>query len=134
MIILANPNSPTGTVINKKKILDITKKAQKYNIPVIIDEAYYGFYNYSFIKEINKYKNLIILRTFSKSYGLAGLRAGYLISNKSIIKELFKFKPMYEINSIACKVLEIFLKHKDLEKSFIKRGVGWKKLFSKRIR
>ena len=133
MIILANPNSPTGTVINKKKILEIIKKAQKYNIPVVIDEAYYGFYNYSFIREINKYKNLIILRTFSKSYGLAGLRAGYLISNETIIKELFKFKPMYEINSIACKVLEIFLKHKDLEKSFIKEVLDGKNYFQKEL-
>ena len=133
LITLANPNSPTGTVINKKKILEIIKKAQKYNIPVLIDEAYYGFYNYSFIREINKYKNLIILRTFSKSYGLAGLRAGYLISNETIIKELFKFKPMYEINSIACKVLEIFLKHKDLEKSFIKEVIDGKNYFQKEL-
>ena len=133
LITLANPNSPTGTIINKQKILDIIKKAQKYNIPVLIDEAYYGFYNYSFIREINKFKNLIILRTFSKSYGLAGLRAGYLISNETIIKELFKFKPMYEINSIACKVLEIFLKHKDLEKSFIKEVLDGKNYFQKEL-
>lgn len=133
MIILANPNSPTGTIIDIEKIYDIIKKAQKYNIPVIIDEAYYGFYDYSFIKDIGKFNNLIILRTFSKSFGLAGLRAGYVISNETIIKELFKFKPMYEINSIACKILQIFIKHKDLEKSFIKEVLDGKNYFQREL-
>ncbi len=133
LIILANPNSPTGTIINKERIHEIIRKAQKFNIPVIIDEAYYGFYDYSLIKEINRFKNLIILRTFSKSFGLAGLRAGYLISNETIIKELFKFKPMYEINSVACKVLEIFLKHKNLEKLFIKEVMDGKNYFQKEL-
>ena len=119
LIIIANPNSPTGTIIEKEKLLEIIGKARKYNIPVLIDEAYNGFYNFSYIKYINKFKNLIILRTFSKSFGLAGLRAGYLISNKKIMEEIYKYKPMYEINSIACKIIELFLNNPLIEKKYI---------------
>ena len=109
LIILANPNSPTGTVMSTIQLKKILYLAEKKNIPVLIDEAYYGFYQFSYLKYLKRYKNLLILRTFSKSYGLAGLRAGYLIANKPIIKELYKFKPMYELNSMACKALLFFL-------------------------
>ena len=53
------------------------------------------------ILNILKFNNLIIIRTFSKSLGLAGIRAGYLVSNEKLIEKLYKFRPMYEINSFA---------------------------------
>lgn len=121
LIIIANPNSPTGSIIKKNMLLNIISKANKFKIPVIIDEAYNGFYNFSYLKYLKKFNNLLILRTFSKSFGLAGLRAGYLISNKKIIKEIYKYKPMYEINSIACKIIEIFLKNPSIEKNYISK-------------
>ena len=76
LIIIANPNSPTGSIIKKNMLLDIISKANKFKIPVIIDEAYNGFYSFSYLRYLKKYNNLLILRTFSKSFGLAGLRAG----------------------------------------------------------
>lgn len=134
LIIIANPNSPTGTIIEKKSLLQIIKKAEKFSIPVLIDEAYAGFYNFSYIKYIKKFQNLVILRSFSKSYGLAGLRAGYLISNKKIIKEIYKYKPMYEINSIACKIIEKFLKNISIEKKYISRTNEGKKYFHNELK
>lgn len=133
LIIIANPNSPTGTIIEKEKLLEIINKAKKFNIPVLIDEAYNGFYNFSYIRFINKFKNLIILRTFSKSFGLAGLRAGYLISNKKIMSEIYKYKPMYEINSIACKIIETFLKNSSIEKNYISETNKGKIYFQKEL-
>ena len=64
LIILANPNSPTGTIIDHQIMLRILKKTKKLNIPLVIDEAYAGFYKRSYIKFINKFNNLIITRTF----------------------------------------------------------------------
>ena len=134
MILLANPNSPTGTIIDEKNILKIIGKAKKFQIPVVIDEAYNGFYKKSYLSFIKKFKNLIILRTFSKSYGLAGLRAGYLISNKSLIKEMCKFRPMYEINSIACKVISILLKNPSIEKKYVLETFKGKSYFQKELK
>ena len=134
LIIIANPNSPTGTIIEKESLLKIVNKAKKLNIPVLIDEAYAGFYNFSYVKFIKKFQNLIVLRTFSKSYGLAGLRAGYLISNKKIMREIYKYKPMYEINSIACKIIEKFLKNFSIERKYISETNAGKKYFQKELK
>ena len=112
MIIISNPNNPTGTLISKKDMITLISKAKKYNIPFIVDEVYYGFCSLSLINEIKKYKNLIIIRTFSKSSGLAALRAGYIVADKIIANLLFKFKPMYEINSIAALALNYIFKNK----------------------
>ena len=72
--------SPTGTVLNIEEIKKILEKAKKNKIQVVIDEAYYGFCPITSISLIRKFDNLIVLRTFSKAYGLAGL-SGYAISN-----------------------------------------------------
>ena len=119
LLILANPNSPTGTIIKKKNIIKILKKSKNLKIPVVIDEAYFGFYKTSYVKLVQKFKNLAIIRTFSKSFGIAGLRAGYIISNKDTISELYKYKPMYEISSLSCLALEYLLKKPSIEKNFI---------------
>lgn len=119
-VIFANPNSPTGTIIEKKDVLSIIKKAKKYNCYVIIDEAYYGFYRDTFAKYINKFPNLIILRTFSKAYGLAGIRAGYIISNNKLIERFYKLRPMYEINSLAVLIIKEILRNKNEYNKYIK--------------
>ena len=119
MVIIANPNSPTGSIIKPKILLEMIKKTKELNIPIIIDEAYYGFYNFSYINYIRKFNNLVILRTFSKVSGLAGLRAGYIVTGKKIYQNLFKYRPMYEINSISCLAIEYLLKNKSVSKNHI---------------
>ena len=120
LIILANPNSPTGKQIKKKELIKIIKKAKEYNVKVLLDEAYHEFANYNLSSKIKIYNNLIIIRTFSKIYGLAGLRAGYILSNKNIIRKFFAIKPMYEINSLAVKALELILDNPKFIKSYLK--------------
>ena len=132
-IIFANPNSPTGTIIESKKIFKIIQKAKKNNCYVIIDEAYFGFYKKSYIKYIKKYNNLIIIRTFSKSLGLAGIRAGYLVSNEKLIEKLYKFRPMYEINSFAVLLIKEILKNKKEYTNYIKDTIKGKKYLEKQL-
>lgn len=120
LIILANPNSPTGTLIKKDDLTKIIKKARRYGVKVLLDEAYHEFSTYNFSSKINDFDNLIIIRTFSKIFGLAGLRSGYVLSNKEIIKKYFAIKPMYEINSIAVKALELLLDNSKYIDSYLK--------------
>jgi histidinol-phosphate aminotransferase len=101
LLIIANPNSPTGTYVNNDIIRHILEKAKRYSVPVLVDEAYWGFCPYTAFDLLNSYENLIIVRTFSKTAGLAGLRIGYAVSSKRIAWLMYKFKPMYEVNSIA---------------------------------
>ena len=119
MVILANPNSPSGTIISDKKILEILHICRKKKIQLVIDEAYFEFSKSNSIKYLRKFSNLTIIRTFSKIYGLAGLRIGYLLSSRSNIKKLYAIKPMYEINSIAAKSAEIILKSKHLINDYL---------------
>jgi histidinol-phosphate aminotransferase len=133
MIMFANPNSPTGTIIKSKDIIEIIKKAKKNNCYVVIDEAYFGFYNKSSLHLIKKFDNLIILRTFSKAYGLAGLRSGYIVSSKKNIDQLYKFRPMYEINALAALVSEEIIKDGKILKKYVSDTSSGKKYLIKQL-
>ena len=120
LVVFANPNSPTGTILNHSQILKILKKAYSKNVTVLIDEAYFGFSKYTALPLIKKFPNLIIARTFSKSCGLAGCRAGYLIAQTKLAKRLYKLRPMYEINSIAILIVTELLKREKIVQKYLK--------------
>lgn len=107
IIFLCSPNNPTGNNLDPKKILSIIDRVKK-DVLVVIDEAYIEFSSQeSFVKELKNYNNLIILRTLSKAYGLAGLRLGVAISNPNLIAYLNKVRAPYPI---ASPVVEAFNK------------------------
>ena len=118
LVILANPNSPMGEYKQFEEIIPILEKG----VPTLIDEAYIEFTekNESFIKYINRYKNLIITRTFSKAYGAAGCRVGSVISNKDNIELISKFRQMYEISGVSMKYCEFLLDNRGLVEDFWK--------------
>ena len=98
IIFLCSPNNPTGNIIDKKIIESILSRFQGV---VVVDEAYIDFcIEYSCIDLLEKYKNLIILRTMSKGLGLAGGRIGYAISSKNIINYFSKVCPPYNVSSL----------------------------------
>ena len=104
IVFIANPNNPTGTYINKKDLLFLRKKL-KSNILLVVDDAYFEYVKQkdysSALKLFSNLKNVVITRTFSKIYGLAGLRVGWGYSSKEIIDVLNKIKPPFNINSAA---------------------------------
>ena len=134
LIIMANPNSPTGTIVPEETMLKILVETKKKNIPIVIDEAYEGFYSKSYVKYIKNYKNLIVTRTFSKSFGLAGLRAGYAVTNSNYANLLNKYRPMYEINSLSCLAIEFCLKNYSIVKKHINEIKLAKKFLIKELR
>lgn len=103
LFYLDNPNNPTGQIIDMQSIEQILKKAKSLNRPVIIDEAYGDFMtlSQSAISLINNYDNLFVIRTFSKGLGLAGLRAGYLITSRNFGKYYTLISNPYEMNAVA---------------------------------
>jgi len=120
LVVLVNPNNPTGTAIDKEDILKIIQKAKKNNTIVLIDEAYYEFYGRSFLGLLNKYNNLIIIRTFSKAFGLAGLRLGYAIADKNRINEIRKISSPYNVNSLAVIAADTALDDTRFVKKYVK--------------
>lgn len=101
LVIICNPNNPTGTLVPIEDIKKILDKAKKFGAIVYIDEAYAEFSKISASSLINEYENLIITRTFSKAFGLCALRIGYVITNKLLISEMIKVRGPYDINMAA---------------------------------
>jgi len=110
IIFLAYPNNPTGNLFDSQAIEQIIEQAQGL---VIIDEAYAPFTDFSFIQNLPKYKNLLVMRTVSK-LGLAGLRLGFIAGNPAIIKELNKARLPYNINTLTQNSVEFALNHPDM--------------------
>lgn len=98
-ILIANPNNPTGTGTNLEGIERILKKAP--NAAVLIDEAYYEFCGITALPLIEEYPNLFVSRTFSKVYGMAGMRFGCLFSRASNTQWMHKAQSPYSVNSLA---------------------------------
>lgn len=97
IIFLASPNNPSGNMVKKTEVLELLKT----NIVVVIDEAYIEFSGNSLANLVPDHSNLVILRTFSKWAGLAGLRVGYGIFPTFILNQLMKIKQPYNVNAAA---------------------------------
>ena len=104
MVFIANPNNPTGTYLTPDKLRDFLQ-ALPVNILVVLDEAYNEYLppaqRYDSVSWLQNYPNLIISRTFSKAYGLAGLRVGYAIAHEQIVDMMNRVRQPFNVNSIA---------------------------------
>lgn len=116
VIFIANPNNPTGTWLGKNDLAVFLQSVPE-NVLVVLDEAYFEYAaNDTSAKDypngvewINQYSNLIVTRTFSKAYGLAGLRVGYSVSNSQVADVLNRVRQPFNVNSLALKAAEIAL-------------------------
>ena len=103
IIAIANPNSPSGTVATREQILELTRRAP-HNL-VLVDEAYFHFHGETVIDLVGAVPNLIVARTFSKAYGLAGLRVGVLAGPVEHMRWIRRVLSPYSVNSLALACL-----------------------------
>ena len=134
IVFIANPNNPTGTHLSKNEMLDLRKKLRK-NILLVVDDAYFEFLNSdNFASGLDLFKdsaNVLITRTFSKIYGLAGLRLGWGYSSKEIIESLYQIKPPFNVNRAALAAGVAAIRDNEWTKKAIEHNTLWsKKIFS----
>ena len=133
IVFLANPNNPTGTYLNKLELILLRKKLRK-NILLVVDDAYTEYVKKLDYKSgldlFKNKKNVFILRTFSKIYGLASLRVGWGYGSKKIIDALNIIKPPFNVNEIAQNAAIESLK--DL--NFISRSVNHNIIYGSKIK
>ena len=103
LIAIANPNSPTGQVVSRAAILKLVEAAP--HAIVLIDEAYFHFYGHTVLDLIGRASNVIVTRTFSKAYGLAGLRLGVVAGSDEVMHWLRRVISPYSVNSLALACL-----------------------------
>ena len=131
IVFLANPNNPTGTYIKKKDLLILRKKLRS-NILLVVDDAYFEYVKQkdylSSLKIFTNYKNVVMTRTFSKIYGLAGLRIGWGYGSKEIINALNKIKPPFNVSRPALFAASAAIKDNVWLNKEIKHVNRWNKI------
>jgi histidinol-phosphate aminotransferase len=103
IIAIANPNSPSGSIATRVQIVEIARRAP--NAVVLVDEAYFHFHGETVVDLIGSIPNLVIARTFSKAYGLAGLRIGLLAGSAGLMRWIRRVLSPYSVNSLALACL-----------------------------
>jgi histidinol-phosphate aminotransferase len=103
IVAIANPNSPSGSVASREQIVEIACRAQ--NAVILVDEAYFHFHGETVIDLVGSVPNLVVARTFSKAYGLAGLRVGVLAGHARTIRWVRRVLSPYSVNSVALACL-----------------------------
>lgn len=113
LVCLPNPDSPTGTVFNPAEMREIIEAAGRTGALILIDEAYYPFYEHTVVPWVDEYNHMVVTRTFAKAWGISGLRIGYAVACKDVAQLLHKVRPMYEVNTVAVAVAAKMLDHVD---------------------
>ncbi len=133
LIWICSPNNPTANSMNRE---DVETILNNFNGLVVVDEAYINFSRQkSFIQELSDYPNLVVMQTFSKAWGLAGLRLGMAFASEEIIEILNRIKPPYNINQVtqefALTALEEVGQVNDMIKEVVQMRVALKEVFEK---
>jgi len=134
IVFIANPNNPTGTYLSKNEMLSLRKKLRS-DILLVVDDAYFEFLNLNdFTSGLDLFKdfsNVLVTRTFSKIYGLAGLRLGWGYSSKEIIDAMYQIKPPFNVNRAALAAAIEAVKDNEWTKKAIDHNTLWsKKIFA----
>ena len=119
LVFITNPNNPTGFALSKNEVEDFMAKVPETCL-VVFDEAYCDFLppelRFDSVELVRRYPNMMVTRTFSKAYGLAGLRAGYGIAHPEMIEMLNRIRPPFNMNLMAqaAEMLESFFKERGI--------------------
>lgn len=130
LVWVCNPNSPTGGKIPRAQIIEVLNNT---NAIVAVDECYFEFFGETVLDLINKYKNLIVLRSFSKGFGICGLRLGFAISQKENTKKLEEIRQPFNVNKLAEIIGSIIFEYEDYYKKVRKKTIKTRENFSKKL-
>lgn len=132
IIFICSPNNPSGNLLKREEIKQIL---EKFNGIVVIDEAYADFSSeISFVSELEKYSNLVVLQTLSKAWGLANLRLGMAFASKEIIQILNKIKPPYNINGVTQQLVAESLAKESQKNEMVKEIIFQRNLLEKELK
>ena len=129
LIAVANPNNPTGLPVPRADLLRIVGAAP--DAAVLVDEAYFDFYGETSLPEVERHNNLFVARTFSKAYGMAGVRLGVLVGPPEQIEYLRRFCPPFNVNAVALACLEEALADQEFVAAHVAQIRQERELFQK---
>lgn len=121
ILAVANPDQPTGATLPRAQLLRLADAARQHNTLFIIDEAYFPFYPHTAIDLVREFDNVVVLRTFSKIGGLAGLRVGYLAANPAITDAITRVRGSFEVNTVAIALASYLLDHPEILHNYLRQ-------------
>ena len=131
IIFLCSPNNPSGNLLTKEKVIEVIKN---FNGLVVVDEAYIDFTSSQSLTELlDQYKNLVVLQTLSKAWGLAGLRLGICFASVEIISLLDKIKPPYNISSVTQSLALERLQLEEIKNQQVKEIIAQRKIMEAQL-
>ena len=134
LAVVCNPNNPTGNVLTVEEIEEIAKSISDIDCAFLVDEAYIEFYGKSSVDLVKKYPNMIVARTFSKAYGLAGARVGYMIANREVTKMIEKSFMPYHMNTLSLATADIVYQMRDEFQSRINMMISERDRMSEQLK
>lgn len=109
IVVVCSPNNPTGSLLDPEALVALLKNAAGL---VLLDEAYHEFSGQTAFRYLKEYRNLVVLRTFSKAMAMAGLRFGYMMAHPEIAREVYKAKLPYNVNIFTLAAAEIIIENR----------------------
>ncbi|MFZ5632589.1 MAG: histidinol-phosphate transaminase [Bacillota bacterium] len=131
VMVLCNPNNPSG---NATDVRDIGAIAGSVKSLLVVDEAYVEFGGESCVPLLDKYPNLAVMRTFSKAFGLAGMRVGYLLADSRVVRELLRIKQPFNVNSFSQLAARSAMRFKDLMAAQVREIIGLRNSLAQKLR
>lgn len=130
LIVLPNPNNPTGSILPVDDLEMIAERAAAAGAMLVVDEAYYHYTDTTAQGLIDSFENVVVTRTFSKGWGLAGIRVGYVIAQPSVIELFRKLKPIDEVSTFSLCACSAALDRLDLLQRNVDHVRHWKERFA----
>ena len=109
VVMISNPNNPTGALVPETLLIDILNATDAL---ILVDEAYFEFSRHTMRPHLERHPNLVLLRTFSKAFSLAGLRVGYCLAQEDVITELMKVRQPYSVNTFSQMVAALVFRER----------------------
>lgn len=133
LLMIANPNQPTGTLLDDGLLLEVIERASDVGALVTMDEAYYDFCGSTAIRWVESYPNLLVTRTFSKGAGLAGLRLGYVAGHPEVINNLYKVRTVNDLNSFAVLCASLVMEHPEVVTDYVAEVEAGSKVIMEKV-
>ena len=132
LVLLANPNQPTGTLLSGEALEAIIERAAGVGGLVLVDEAYFPFSATSVLSGVVERPNLVVTRTFSKAWGLAGARVGFAAAHPEIVRTLTKVRSAYDVTALSAHCLRVLLAHPEVAEEYVAEVAGGRELLARR--
>jgi histidinol-phosphate aminotransferase len=134
MVLLADPNQPTGTALSRELLLSLLERAGEHGVLVVIDEAYFPFSDATVLPWIKEHRHLVVTRTFSKAWGLAGLRVGLVASDPEVVANLYRVRSAYDVGAVAAVCVRTLLAHPEVADEFVTEVDAGRRVLAERAR